>query len=187
MIKAIPTMYNGIQCRSILEAKWSCFFDLCGWKYQYEPTNFNGWIPDFVLYDKNEVYVEIKPITKHCERTMGKMIKSGCDTDMLLLGEVINPLSIYREDCNQFGWHRQVSTEREMDEVFLSAGKGYWSDAWFTYMNKKIGVCNRDGGWNDSLTGDYEGNCSLMMDGDYNDIILKNWDKACNKVQWMKK
>ena len=34
----IPTLYNGIQFRSRLEAKWAAFFDLLGWEYEYEPS-----------------------------------------------------------------------------------------------------------------------------------------------------
>lgn len=46
---AIPTMYNGVQFRSRLEARWAAFFDLCGWRWEYEPFDLNGWIPDFIV------------------------------------------------------------------------------------------------------------------------------------------
>lgn len=66
-IKSKPTMYNGIQFRSMLEAKWAAFFDLVGWKYQYEPFEMNGKVPDFIIYCSSEYYkginiiVEVKP------------------------------------------------------------------------------------------------------------------------------
>lgn len=63
-IAAIPTKYNGVQFRSRLEARWAAFFDLMNWKWQYEPVDFKGWIPDFVIGDDLETgcYVEVKPI-----------------------------------------------------------------------------------------------------------------------------
>lgn len=83
-MKPIPTIYQGVQMRSRLEAKWAAFFDLMGWKWSYEPADLDGWIPDFVLHvdwawraepDDDEydfhrvehVYVEVKPVWKQCE------------------------------------------------------------------------------------------------------------------------
>lgn len=69
-IKAHPTMYNGVQYRSRLEARWAAFFDLIGWKHEYEPIDLPGWSPDFrVVFPcghsecdgSHELLVEIKP------------------------------------------------------------------------------------------------------------------------------
>jgi hypothetical protein len=69
-IAAIPTMYNGVQFRSRLEARWAAFFDLQGWYWEYEPVELEGWIPDFWLsfpcrhsecYGSHELFIEIKP------------------------------------------------------------------------------------------------------------------------------
>ena len=66
-IKAKPTLYNGINYRSMLEARWAAFFDLVGWKYQYEPFELNGRVPDFIIYCNSLSYpginiiVEVKP------------------------------------------------------------------------------------------------------------------------------
>lgn len=59
-IAAIPTVYKGVQMRSRLEARWAAFFDLCGWQWEYEPFDLNGWIPDFYIKN-NRALVEIKP------------------------------------------------------------------------------------------------------------------------------
>jgi hypothetical protein len=48
-IANIPTIYNGVQFRSRLEAKWAAFFDLLGWHWHYEPLDLDGWIPDFLI------------------------------------------------------------------------------------------------------------------------------------------
>jgi hypothetical protein len=62
-IAAIPTVYKGVQMRSRLEARWAAFFDLCGWQWEYEPFDLNGWIPDFMLRGaKTNTLVEVKPL-----------------------------------------------------------------------------------------------------------------------------
>ncbi len=62
-IKSKPTVYNGTKFRSRLEARWACFFDLLGWRWQYEPFDLQGWTPDFIVYGKDSrfIFVEIKP------------------------------------------------------------------------------------------------------------------------------
>jgi len=44
---AIPTKYKGVQFRSRLEATWAAYFDLLGVRWEYEPFDLPGWIPDF--------------------------------------------------------------------------------------------------------------------------------------------
>lgn len=62
-IAAKPTMYRSVQFRSRLEARWAAFFDRAGWKWDYEPFDLEGWVPDFVLYGAdNQVLCEVKPI-----------------------------------------------------------------------------------------------------------------------------
>lgn len=46
-IKAHPTLYDDVLFRSRLEARWAAFFDLAGWKWEYEPIDLEGWTPDF--------------------------------------------------------------------------------------------------------------------------------------------
>ena len=61
-IKAIPTTYGGTRFRSRLEARWAAFFDLVGWKWEYEPVDFDGWCPDFLVHRAVPVYAEVKPV-----------------------------------------------------------------------------------------------------------------------------
>ena len=42
-----PTLYNGVQFRSRLEAQWACFFDQAKWKWDYAPMDLAGWTPTF--------------------------------------------------------------------------------------------------------------------------------------------
>jgi hypothetical protein len=61
-IAAIPTFYAGVQYRSRLEARWAAFFDLVGWRHDYEPMDLKGWTPDFLLHLREPVLVEVKPV-----------------------------------------------------------------------------------------------------------------------------
>lgn len=62
-MKAIPTVYNGIQFRSRTEARWALFFDCIDAKYLYEPQLFpfepHWYLPDFLLPDAN-TWIEVK-------------------------------------------------------------------------------------------------------------------------------
>ena len=58
-----PTAYAGANFRSRLEARWAAFFDLAGWRWEYEPPEEIGWVPDFLLIgDDCTVKVEVKPL-----------------------------------------------------------------------------------------------------------------------------
>ncbi|MBX5010876.1 hypothetical protein HJB67_13015 [Rhizobium lentis] len=62
-IKAIPTIYNNVQFRSRLEARWAAFFDLSGIEWDYEPFDLDGWTPDFLLRAGGvDMLSEVKPI-----------------------------------------------------------------------------------------------------------------------------
>lgn len=67
-IKAIPTIYNHVQFRSRLEARWAAFFDLAGIKWEYEPFDLEGWAPDFKVISGNVVALaEVKPLEATCQ------------------------------------------------------------------------------------------------------------------------
>ena len=61
MRQGITTMYNGIEYRSRLEAKWAAFFTNIGWEYTYEPFDGKGYIPDFLIHGDYPMLVEVKP------------------------------------------------------------------------------------------------------------------------------
>lgn len=64
---AIPTRYSATQFRSRLEARWACFFDLIGWKWEYEPFDLEGYIPDFLVLGTHPLLVEVKPYARLAE------------------------------------------------------------------------------------------------------------------------
>lgn len=40
-------IYNGIQFKTPLEARWAAFFDLAGWQWWSSPAPIKDWKPDF--------------------------------------------------------------------------------------------------------------------------------------------
>lgn len=88
---SVPTAYAGTVFRSRLEARWAAFFNLCGWKWQYEPYRLPGWLVDFSLSWRIGAIVacEVKPIElyasdKLLRETFAKAIRPNTPT--LLLG-----------------------------------------------------------------------------------------------------
>jgi hypothetical protein len=63
-MSGIPTIYRNRRFRSRLEARWAAFFDQMGWRWEYEPFDLNGWVPDFIIMEHDKVLVEVKPIWK---------------------------------------------------------------------------------------------------------------------------
>jgi len=65
-LSARPTMYDGIQMRSRLEATFAAFLDRHAIPWEYEPRAFAGaaggqYLPDFLLWPHGRrVYVELK-------------------------------------------------------------------------------------------------------------------------------
>lgn len=61
-IEAKPTKYNGRLYRSRLEARVAAYFDLRGWKFEYEPFDLKAWSPDFLIIGEKQKYLcEVKP------------------------------------------------------------------------------------------------------------------------------
>jgi len=100
-ISAIKTRYGGVVFRSRLEAKWAAMFDLVGWRWTYEPRDFNGWIPDFVVHASRDIYVEVKPVRDFPAEVAGKLERSGCDDRMMIVGDCV-PLFGH---TSLFGWY----------------------------------------------------------------------------------
>lgn len=87
-INPIPTEYRGHRFRSRLEAKWACFFDNCGWPWEYEPVDLKGYIPDFILTFKEPILAEVKPVLvyEQFKDHWPKVKESGWDKEVLFLG-----------------------------------------------------------------------------------------------------
>lgn len=62
-VAARPTMYNGTQYRSELEAAWAAYFNIRGINSEYEPAlDLISWRPDFLLRVGDDfLLTEVKP------------------------------------------------------------------------------------------------------------------------------
>jgi hypothetical protein len=96
-MKAIPIIYEGIQFRSKLEARWYIFMKKLGWNVVYEPEieGLNGWIPDFLIIGKeHKILVDVKPIDRAKDwdthpdhnKILNSGIKNLPDYELLILG-----------------------------------------------------------------------------------------------------
>lgn len=96
-MNAIPTMYGGVQFRSRLEARWAALFDLLEMKWQYEPIDLAGYIPDFLI---GELLVEVKPVTTwpcpydEWAAAAEKLKASGWAGDAVLVGAALPELAL---------------------------------------------------------------------------------------------
>jgi hypothetical protein len=67
-MRSIPTKHAGLNMRLRLEARWAEVFTQLGWNWIYEPLDFNGWIPDFVIdHGFKPLLVDVKPYTSFGE------------------------------------------------------------------------------------------------------------------------
>lgn len=93
---AIPTRYCGINFRSRLEARWAAWFTLVGWKWEYEPVELAGYLPDFIVEHPTTGFgtrrlVEVKPVvdplllTEHA----GKIERSGWTGHAAIVGATL--------------------------------------------------------------------------------------------------
>jgi hypothetical protein len=87
-IAAKPTWYEGVRFRSRLEATWAAFFDLTGFRWEYEPYDLQFWTPDFVIHHDAHLpsgaLVEVKPLWGMAFDATNKIFASGCHTALLL-------------------------------------------------------------------------------------------------------
>ena len=82
------TEYGGVTFRSQLEARWAAYFDQRGIVWEYEPARFNGWTPDFrLVLGGAPVYAEVKPVDEFPMDVAERVLNSGCDGDILILGQ----------------------------------------------------------------------------------------------------
>lgn len=158
----IPTLYDGVKFRSRLEAKWACFFNLMKWKWEYEPYDMNGWIPDFVLFGKNQqILVEVKPIYKltQTEKILRERLQkaNNYQNEILLLGcspeiEIQRPVSDrLKERCFvSLGWiaaaHCSEHEKGRGNQCECSKDPKTWDYAQLTSVKDKekvsAGFCN---------------------------------------------
>lgn len=157
-VAAHPTAYCGITFRSRLEATWAAFFDICEWKWAYEPLDLPGWTPDFILFD--QMAVEVKPLL-NVDQAQGlpeTMLASGWTGHLGILG--VKP--------------RCFGTDRETD-----IGWSLSSNPPFRYIGSQGNISLLSG----PDTFDYSWDTD-SGGGQCRDIIDDAWVRAINTTQW---
>lgn len=193
--QGIPTTYNSIDFRSRLETKWAVFFDILGWTYQYEPYEFEGYIPDFALTFRKPLLVEVKPVssTEEVYEKCQKAISAAWDndTDILIVGSHIGLQSDETTELQQghrfnIGWiatgptkakqgFRRVTGAPFMVCPFCEQLSIYaYSDQW----PSKCVLCGQ--------VGKYRAYAPMFHRGMHNVKLLNMWTRAGNHVQYNK-
>ena len=177
-IKAKETRYGGINFRSRLEAKWAAFFDLIGWNWTYEPVDFCGWSPDFVIKGKTLVYVEVKPIFDIDKQVTDKIDASGCSDEVLLVGAEGPFIGKSGFEC--IGWLRDAWFHD--DEVPCNPWDESVMVSWETEAQGQIGFCSISGSYTDRITGMYDGSFGTGVELQ---DVQSLWREAHNRTRFI--
>lgn len=176
-ISSKPTEYRGQLFRSRVEATWAAFFDQCGWSWQYEPFDMNGWSPDFLLQFKTPTLVEVKPTIQQCEEVRERLEKSFVDPrfELLILSSGLLPAQKFSElwiGESVIGWLSQFR-----DDSYLSTMQRHFFAGAPIYICghcKKPTITHSLDTYSCRLNGCYDGDHYLSDDGDF----VQLWNQA---------
>lgn len=176
MNRSIPTRYNGTTFRSRLEARWAAFFDQLGWKWDYEPVDLKGYIPDFLLAWHRPLLVEVKPIVDwkdgQFDSAARKIKKSGWRYEAIVVGASIEA-SNENADATRLG---QFALGGDPGKPELTGSPA------------AIGTCPCGGGIYDDSDSYHCRRCGLYRGGSTYPInaydVGQKWRQAGNLVQW---
>jgi hypothetical protein len=182
---AITTVYDGIEYRSRLEARWAAFMRNIGWDTVYEPFDGDGYIPDFLVQGPRPMLIEVKPAVTLAEYEAAvpkaeKGLAAHWAHDVLIVGASPLPqIGQYHVDSVTVGW---LGEFMKMDNDKLPPWTWALSD-WFTCTNcKAISIYHNEWSYRGRPCGCYDGRHYL---GVANDRLLKSfWADACNDVKW---
>ncbi len=174
---AIPTIYQGIEYRSRLEARWAAFFDLIGWQYTYEPLDGHGYIPDFLIHGDAPLLVEVKPASTldNYQAPIGKITRGLVgltDLDILIVGvDPLPAIESFSTTAGLLGEHRFDGT------------RDFAPGAWFTCRAcGATGIFHTVGSYHGRPCGHYDGDGLL---GPASRSRIKSaWAQATNRVKW---
>lgn len=178
----IPTTYHNYKFRSRLEATWACFFDQCGWKWKYEPFDYDGYIPDFaLLLPAGNVLAEVKPCLslKDMKDHTKKIDDSPWNGEALILGVgLLQTESAWNRYLGLIG-HYDIGPSRVWEPCAIHFCAEVFSD-----NPGHTGFHPTDGGWwcrYGGKTCDHKWYISPEEEFD------SRWAHAQNMVQWAPK
>lgn len=181
-IKAIPTEYGGVRFRSRLEAKWAAFFDRCSWKWSYEPQDFDGYIPDFCLWFRVPVLVEVKPLLwdegsasdeQILQAARSKIASSGIKGELLMLGTRV---------LTERGAHPRIGMMMDIDPATDEASPWSWAFAFRCEHCGERSFANEDNSWHCRIRGCYDEYNGKEHLGDWD--ADEDYRRASSEVQW---
>lgn len=187
---AIQTNYANVAFRSRLEARWAAMFDLLELRWEYEPIDLEGYIPDFYVLAGAPVLVEVKPILwAHYTARHGtwpdtapeavpvieRIRESGWSGQALVLGASLGP---YVGNLPSIGvcyasrgclvpiaaelWSADTYDERNEQHLHTSYVLGL-SDGWRSWQSRSAPRQTTRADW-----------------------VTAIWREAGNRVQWMR-
>lgn len=175
-IEAKPTKYNRRLYRSRLEARWAAFFDLCKWKFEYEPFDLNGWTPDFIIKEGTQVLVEVKPNLQFFEtpKYLKAIEESKRKYELLLLenGPIESAHTCFG-DGSALG--HLFDYNQSNGFAVLGSFHGQGGDG-------RIGFCHDHMGWEDRISGAYNEGHFESVDK----MVAEHWIEAGNMVMFLK-
>lgn len=186
-MKAIPTQYGGVNFRSRLEARWAAFFDLLGWRWLYEATDLEGWIPDFTLLGTHSTtLVEVKPI------------EFGRDVEFILAQveertDLQKAVRHWKAKADELGGFQEVLILGAYPPCLncpRHPAIGVLLEEWGDY---DLAILNEDDLYDFdfcALDGSFQMRLSGLHNGDHylnyveTRTIKQFWNQASNRVQW---
>lgn len=183
-IKSKPTVYNHTKYRSRLEARWAAFFDEIGWRYQYEPYNFKGWTPDFVIYgsDAREILIEIKPfiddeiIREYRNRISPLELQNYIiilDNDFISKGGYGG---IYAGCAINYAWESDLPNPFGPSNIPM-----HWKDLQ-KGINSEYDIGSQEMAFDGILWNDYD--CRKVFVDEDNPDLLMRWERADRKTRF---
>jgi hypothetical protein len=180
----IPTIYQGTEYRSRLEARWGAFFRRVGWDAIYEPFDSNGYIPDFVIQGDRPLLIEIKPALLATEYAAAvPKVTAGVagiwNHDILVLGMTpVPPIkSSFGDSHPSAGW---------LGEIFPDDVSVDWTFApamWLLCLNcQSFAVCHDWMSYASRPCGCYDGDHYMGSMGRL--ALEQHWGEAANDVKW---
>lgn len=102
---AIPTVYRGVQMRSRLEARYAALFDILGIRWEYEPVDLRGYVPDFVVQLLVPVLLECKPAVTLADfrAPQARITRSGWAGPAVVVGSSLQLAADDRPDLTARG------------------------------------------------------------------------------------
>lgn len=95
--RAIETVYKGYRFRSRLEARWACFYDALGVKWEYEKEGYilgdgTKYLPDFYLPDYGWIEIKGNDPTEEEQRKAQFLGEITHKSVYIFFGEIPEPI-----------------------------------------------------------------------------------------------